>query len=83
MAGLTQDTLLDYFQTRLNVDVSGIEPETLLFSTGLVDSFSMVDLIMFIETSCETRMKPSDVNLNNLDSIARIIGYVDRINGPQ
>ena len=43
---------------------------------GLVDSFAMVDLVGFIETRCCAKMKPSDVNLDNLDSIGRILNYV-------
>ena len=81
MAKVTQGMLFDYLQDHLKVDINGIEPETLLFSSGLVDSFSMVDLIQFIEANCETRITASDVNLNNLDSIDRIVTFVERIGG--
>ncbi|MHC4470134.1 MAG: acyl carrier protein [Planctomycetota bacterium] len=75
---LTADALLTYFRDKLRVDTSKIEPETILFSSGLVDSFSMVELIVFIEKSCQIKVKPAEVNLDNLDSIERILAFVAR-----
>jgi acyl carrier protein len=42
----------------------------------------MVELVLFIEETCGIRMKPSEVNLDNLDSIERILAFVTmRSNG--
>jgi acyl carrier protein len=74
---LTCQSLLDYFSGRLGVDVSGVDESTPLFSGSLLDSFSMVDLIMFIEKEGEIKMDVWDVTLDNLDSIARILQLVE------
>lgn len=71
---LSDDSLFEYLATRMGV--SGIDRTTLLFSTGLLDSFSMIDLIMFIEQQSGTRIEPMDVSLDNLDSVERIMAYV-------
>lgn len=71
--------LIAFLQSDLGVDTSDIDESTLLFSSGLIDSFSLVSLITFLEQKCSFRMSPLDVNLDNLDSIERILGFVDRV----
>ena len=73
---VTAESIIDHLREDSGVETADLTPETLLFSTGLVDSFAMVDLVGFIETRCGAKMKPSDVNLDNLDSIGRILNYV-------
>ena len=75
---LNQQTITEYLETSFGVDSGMIEKDTLLFSTSILDSFSMVDLIMFIEKSAGIKFRPSDVNLNNLDSIERILSYLEK-----
>jgi acyl carrier protein len=74
---LAKGDLIDYLQKELGVDTSTIDESTLLFSTGIIDSFALVDLINFIEGRCGFRVNSMDVTLDNLDSIARILAYVD------
>ncbi len=74
---LTCESLLDYFQSRLGVDTAGVDEATPLFSSNLLDSFSMVDLIMFIEKEGAIKMDAWDVTLDNLDSIGRILQLVE------
>ena len=79
---LTHEALLRYFGDKLRLDTRQIRPHTSLFVSGLIDSFSMVELVLFIEKSCGLRMKPSEVNLDNLDSIEQILAFVEtRSNG--
>jgi len=74
---LTCESLLEYFGSRLGVDTAGVDESTPLFSSNLLDSFSMVDLIMFIEKEGEITMDAWDVTLDNLDSIGRILQLVE------
>ena len=55
--------------------MSQAEDETELFSTGLVDSFAMVDLLVFLEKHTGTKMGPEDITLDNLDSVSRILAF--------
>ncbi|NUQ61486.1 MAG: acyl carrier protein [Pirellulales bacterium] len=73
-----KQSLLSFFESELALDTSDIDGKTPLFSTGVVDSFAMVSLITFVEKEGGFRMNPIDVNLDNLDSIDRIINYIER-----
>ncbi len=75
---LTKDELLEFINKKLGVDTSGMDDSTLMFSTGMVDSFSLVSLITYIEKQAGFRMSPMDVNLENMDSVERILAYVER-----
>ncbi len=75
---LTQDSLVDFLDSDLGIDPAAIEPETLLFSSGLIDSFAFVSLLSHIEDEAGIRIAPEDVNLANLDSISRILAYAER-----
>jgi acyl carrier protein len=80
--GLTQDILLNYLGEQLRLNRKQIMSDTSLFASGLIDSFSLVELVLFIEETCAIKMKPSEVNLDNLDSIERILAFVGtRSNG--
>lgn len=41
----------------------------------MLDSFMMVELIVFLEAAAGRRMKPTDIQLDNLDTIQRILGF--------
>jgi acyl carrier protein len=73
---LTRDSLLNYLE-QLGVEADSLTEDTHLFSDGVLDSFTMVDLIAFIEKEAEVKMKPGDVRLDNLDSVDRILSYAD------
>ena len=75
---LTSQALMTYLESDLGVDTSDMDDSTALFSSGIVDSFALVSLITFLEQSGSFRMNPLDVNLDNLDSIERILEFVDR-----
>ncbi len=73
---LNRDTIVDFLGSNLGVDTSQISDETPLFTNGNLDSFSMVDLVMMLETEGGFRMTPGEVTLDNLDSISQILGYL-------
>ncbi len=74
---MNSESLKSYLGDRMGLDTSSLADETPLFSSNLLDSFSMVDLIMFIEKDSGVRLNPTDVSLDNLDSIDRILRFVD------
>lgn len=72
---LTEDDLTVYLREQLNID-QPVDGDTELFSSGLLDSVSMVNLITFIEEKSRVIVQPGDVTLENFDSISRIVAYV-------
>ncbi len=72
---LTRDALVDYLANQAGADMDGVEDATPLFSSGMVDSFAMVDLLMFLEKHTGTKLGPEDIDLENLDSLERILAF--------
>ena len=73
---LTADTLLKYLTDELGIDEE-IDETSKLFSTSLIDSFQMMMLVEHVEKTCGFRVPPDDITLENLDSVERILHYVD------
>lgn len=59
-------------------DQETFKSDTLLFSTGLLDSFHLVELVSFIESAAGIKIKPMEVNLHNLDSVEKILDFISR-----
>jgi acyl carrier protein len=49
-----------------------IQPDEALISGGLIDSFSLVDLALFVEDTFGVRIADSELNANTFDSIAQL-----------
>jgi acyl carrier protein len=77
MMTLDRENLRRYLHEQQGLESEDFEDDTLLFSSGLIDSFSMVNLIMFIEDTAGVRVHPADVTLDNFDSIDRILAFVE------
>lgn len=53
-----------------------IADDTLLFSSGMVDSFTFVSMLALIETAIGRQLDPREVTVENFDSIARIAAFL-------
>lgn len=68
-----QNTLLAY--VRDDLEIKDVELDTPLFSSGLLDSVSMVGLLGFIEQASGMVIRTEDVTLENFDTPARILAF--------
>lgn len=64
---LVRDTDMD-----LRVD----EP---LFSSGLLDSFAVTPLMLYLEDRFEIRIRVADVTLSDFDTVEKILRLVERV----
>jgi acyl carrier protein len=71
-----KELLFTFMNDRLGLDVTDVDEDTPLFSSGIIDSAGMADLIVFIESESNVKFEPDDISLDNLDSIGRILGFV-------
>ena len=78
---VTRQLLLEQLEARFGLHAAEIDDSTLLFSSGLLDSFSVAELLMFIEEQGGFRVEPTEVTLDNLDSIERILAFVSQKTG--
>ena len=70
------NALQQFLTTELGIPDSDVQSDTLLFSTGVVDSFALISLMTFIENETGHFIPPTDITLENFDSIDRIIEYL-------
>lgn len=72
---LSRDALIEYLQGHLRIDLRDVGDDTELFSSGRIDSFAMVDLLVFLEKHTGARLGPEDIDVENFDSIRRILAF--------
>ncbi len=72
-----REKLIGFFEEHLGVDKGEISNDTPLYSSGLLDSYGMVEALMFIEELTGIRFEPEDVSLDNLDSVDMIVSFIE------
>jgi acyl carrier protein len=53
-----------------------IQPGDALISSGLIDSFSLVDLALFVEDTFGVRIADSELNASTFDSIDQLVNLI-------
>lgn len=53
-----------------------IAPDEKLISSGLVDSFSLVDLGLFIEDTFGVRIEDTELNADTFDSLSQLAALI-------
>ncbi len=61
-----------------SLDIADDEP---LISSGLVDSFSLVDLGLFVEKTFGVRLHDSELNADTFDTLAALAALVEARRG--
>lgn len=77
---IAENEIKNFLEDELAVDVDSLDIDSPLFSSGIVDSFALVALMTFLEDEGDIRVSPSEVNLDNMDSISRILRYLESKN---
>lgn len=73
---LSKESLLEFMEGTLGVDTASVDEQTELFSSGIIDSAGMVELVEFVESKGNVSFGPDDLTLDHLDSIGRILRFV-------
>jgi acyl carrier protein len=74
-----KEVVLDYVKKEYLEDSDEvINYDTPLISSGYVDSFSMVSLIVFIENKFKIKIPPSKATPDAFDSVNKIIDLVNQ-----
>lgn len=71
---LTEDQLLGFLKENFGFD-DDIDANVELFSSGELDSVSMLELITFVEKAAGFEVSREDVTLDNFDTVARIVRF--------
>lgn len=52
-------------------------PDESLFESGVLDSFTLADMVTALETEFAIRVPDSDLNPRKFDTVARIQSYIE------
>lgn len=75
---ISRQLLVDQLESQFGLNAAELSDDTLLFSTGLLDSLSVAELLVLLEKQGGFTMEPTEVTLDNLDSIEKILAFVGR-----
>ena len=53
-----------------------IQPDEALLTTGLIDSFHLVDLALFVEDNFGVHIDDSELNASTFDSLSSLIALI-------
>jgi acyl carrier protein len=71
----TQNRIVDIVRRVAGKSVD-VAPEDSLFESGLLDSFSLTDLVSALESEFSIQIPDSDLNPRKFDSVKRIRAYL-------
>ena len=74
MNGL-REALRAELATRYRVDQANLADDTELFSSGLVDSLGVMEVVGLVERETGRSVPATAITLENFDSIARILAF--------
>lgn len=66
-----------FIDSELGVDMGAVEQDTPLFSEGIIDSFTLISVVMFIEETYALKVGRLDINLANFDSLSKMARYIE------
>ena len=72
----TEKRIAAFLRDYLILDEGSLDIEELIFTNGIVDSFSLIEIIQFVEESEGVEVLQDEVTLENFDSIKRIAAFV-------
>jgi acyl carrier protein len=71
------ESLAEYIASEiLNQPRRVISADEALISSGLIDSFHLVDLAVFVETSFGVRLEDTELNRETFDSLASLVALI-------
>lgn len=73
---ITQAAVLEYIVSELGLEAAAIQPDTPLFTSGLIDSFALAGLLQFMEERAEISIDEDELTVENIDSVGAIVRFV-------
>ena len=74
----TGDQLSQFIVTTiLKQPVRVIDANEPLISSGLIDSFSLMDLALFVEDSFGVRIEDTELNADTFDNLTQLVSLVE------
>ncbi len=75
---MVQQRVTAWVAERTGLGADEIGEDSPLFSSGLLDSFELLELVTFLESLTGRHVGPMDINLANFDTIGRVSNFFGR-----
>lgn len=72
-----EQQLIEFLQTEVVLDDTPVERDTDLLLSGAVDSLGVIRVTQWVEDFTGQPVDPGDVTLENFQSVASIVTYVE------
>jgi acyl carrier protein len=72
---IDRQILTAFLKTRFGLAVESLDDEEALFSSGLLDSFNVTEVVSFVEEQTGCMVEADDLSFENLDSVGRIVRF--------
>ena len=79
MATITDEALVDMVAELAALTPQDLHDDTPLITSGLLDSFAMLELIVRIEQQGSVKIKPKDIHLRHLDSLSQLRAFLGKL----
>lgn len=56
----------------IGLNLDGVSDDTALFSSGLIDSLSLIELLSFIESELNSELDIADLDIDEIDTIGAL-----------
>lgn len=73
---LSAEEIRTLLETTFSLQPGELRDDTPLFSSGLLDSFHLVEMISVLEKTSGRKIKPGEINLENLDTPGSIVRFL-------
>ncbi len=82
MSNETYNTLMRHIAANILKQPNRVlRPDEALISSGIIDSFNLVDLALFIEDSFAVRVDDTDLNADTFDTLDQLVAWIDARRG--
>jgi len=72
------EKLRKFLNKELGLDVKNMGDDEALFTSGLVDSFSLIELLAFVENDLNVKIDIADVSIDDLDTISALATLIEK-----
>ncbi|MGH1486936.1 MAG: acyl carrier protein [Cellvibrionaceae bacterium] len=67
----------DYISQNLGIDLNKVSNDDPLFSSGVIDSFALIELLAFLENDLGVEIDIADIDIDQLDTIDGLAKMAD------
>ena len=80
MNAFLTEQMIEYLKTKVLRDPSiKIDEDTTLVSSGLVDSFALIDVLLHLEKVTNRKISPGKVSPPDMDTVRQMLATAERV----